>query len=161
MRHVLIEQHRRLAAGHGLQQHAARAADLGVEQALAAEEHVLHALDLADIQRAALVHHRDIAGVHDLLVSRGDLILDGRAVDLHEHHARAAEAVHEEALATEQAAANALLHEDRALNVAVVSQKRSLLHDDRALGRDLDGHDGARKMGGKCDLTVAVRDVVV
>lgn len=73
------------------QNDAPRTGDDGVEKTLAAEEDVLRAADGLHIDLARGVHHGEIAGVHNDLLSRRERILDRRAVDLQKRHAVAGE----------------------------------------------------------------------
>ena len=71
----------------------AGAGEDGVEKALAAQQLVLHAGNLTDLHLHPGGEARHVAGVHHDLLTRLEVVLHQRAVDLGKGHAAAAEAL--------------------------------------------------------------------
>ena len=139
------------AQRHGLQHDLARTGDDGVEKPLAAEEHVLDALDALNVNAAALAHHGKVACVDDEPFAGGKLMLNGGTVDLKKSQTASGELLHDEAFAAEEAGADLFLEEDRQLHAARGGKEGGFLHDDGAVGRVLYGADRTGKAGAEGD----------
>ena len=140
---------------HGLQIDAARSGDDGVENALAAEEHVFDARNAFDLHGAARVHGGEIAGVDDNGLTGLQVVFLHMAVKFAEDRACAGELLENEALAAEEARAELLLEEDRELDAGLAREEPALLHDQFSAGGDLKGTDIAREARSKSDQTRA------
>lgn len=144
-----------LVDGHGLQVDLAGAGDDGVEEALAAEEHILCTPDGLDVHGAAFAHGCKIPGVHDDALTGTQFILLAVAVHFHEQKAIAADPLHDEALTAHQAGAQLLLEIHRQVQALFHGQEAGLLDDKALAGSDLKGNDGAGEAGSKGDHAVA------
>ena len=140
---------------------AAGAGENGVEQALAAQQLVLHAGNLPDLHLHPGGEARHVAGVHHDLLTRLEVVLHQRAVDLGKSHAAAAEALHDEALAAEEACAQPLVEVDGQLYSRHGGQKGTLLEDHIVAGSDGDLLDLAGEAGAEGDHPGAVSGVDV
>ena len=87
-----------------------------MEEAFAAEEDVLCALDGLHINGAGGVCHGQVAGVHDDLLAGLEIVFHGMTVDLDEGDAAAGDLLHDETLAAEEAGHAALLEEGQDLS---------------------------------------------
>ena len=94
---------------HGLQPHMTRTGEPGVEQALAAHKTVLGALHALNLQLHGAAESQNVTSVDNELLTWGKVILYERAIALYERNAVAGQALHDESLAAEEAAANLLV----------------------------------------------------
>ena len=124
-----------------------RSGDDRVEQALAAKQDVLHAGDGLNIDLTAGGHCGQMAGVHHDALTVLKLIIHHMAVELGKDDAVSADALEDEALAAEQAAAQLLLEVDGQLHAGFAGQKRALLEDQLLAGSDLKSLHRAGKTG--------------
>ena len=133
----------------------AGAGDDGVEDALAAEHHVLESRDRLDVHGAGGVHGRQVTGVHHQGLAGVQVVLHDMAVKLGEGHAPAGEFLHDEALAAEEAGAQLLLEKDGQLDALLAGQEAALLHHQLPARADVKGPDAAGEAGGKGDQPLA------
>src|SRR5262249_220221 len=133
------------AQGQRLQPHAAGAGERREEDALAAEE---RGLDLAH-ELDVVVHRgleRDQAPrVHAQRLAGSEVQLADRPARVREHEAVAVQALHDEALAAEEAHADLLLERDADRDAAGRAEERVLLADELAAElREVERDDLAR-----------------
>src|SRR6185295_13959054 len=115
-----------------LQPHRSRPGDLGEEEALAAEEGRLDLADVLDLERYVRRQRDEAAGVDEERLAGVQLAAEDRAAGVDEGEAVAVEALHDEALAAEEADRQALLEPDAERDAARGAEERVLLADQRA-----------------------------
>ena len=126
--------------GHGLQIDPAGTGDDGVNEALAAQQHVLHAFDHLHVHGAGLIHNSQYAGIAYELLAGGKVIILTEAVHLQEYQAGAGDLLHYKALAANKTGPQLLLEVHGEL-YAVGSAKEGVLLADNALaGAKLPGY---------------------
>src|SRR5882672_8855449 len=116
----------------GLEPHLARAAQGREEQAFAPEQRGLQAAHELDVVGDARHQADEAAGIHAQRLARGERALLEHAARVHEHPAVAGQPLHDEALAAEQADAEALVEGDPERHALGGAQERILLADQLA-----------------------------
>ena len=115
-----------------LQPHVAGPGERGEEQALAAEERRLHPADELDVVVDRRLHRDQAAGVDAQRLARLELQLVQHAAGVDEGEAVALQALHDEALAAEQAGADLPLEGDADRDALGGAEERVLLADQLA-----------------------------
>lgn len=110
---------------HGLKPNPSRSRQHGVEQSFAAEQFVLQSWNLTDLHLHARGESCDIAGVHHQLLAGLEIISDYITVDFRESDAAAAQPLHDESFATEQARAESFAEMDRQLDAHFRGEERA------------------------------------
>ena len=129
----------------------------GVEQALAAKDNVLGALDHLCIDFDRLFEAGNVAGIDDHLLSRGKLIFNKVAVNLGKSDAAARKLLHDEAFAAKDAGLCLSIKMNAQLNTAFGSEERALLQNPAFVRTDLDRDDTTREARAKRDHSATVR----
>lgn len=96
---------------HGLQNHFSRTGDNGIEEAFAAKELVLNALNRHNVNGAGAINHGYVTGIHDQLFSGCQNGAPFGTIQFQEHHAWTGHFLHDEAFTGKQTAHSLVLKE--------------------------------------------------
>ena len=139
-----------LGRRHGLQANLAGAGDHSVKQTLAAEEHILHALDHLHIHGAGGVHHGHHAGIADDLLAGLQDVFGAVAIQFKEGQTGACDLLHDEPLAAEEAGTKFLLQVNGKLHTVSRAEESGFLADDALAGAQFPGDEDLMHQKNEC-----------
>ena len=147
--------HGHIGDGHGLEPHFAGTGEQGVEETLTAQKLVFQPGHLLDVHGDGGGEAGHVAGVHHDLLPRCQVVLDELAVNFRKSHPSPGQALHDKALAAEEARPQLAAEVDGQVHRGLCGQEGVFLQDHLLAGPDVQGHDLAGEAGAKGDHALA------
>ena len=142
--------------GHCLQPDLPRSGEDSVEKNLAAEEHILHAGYLLDIDGYGGLEACHVAGIHNELLSGLQFVFHQFSIDFNESGSAAGQLLHDKSFTAEETGADFLIKMDGELDPCLRGKECAFLYDKLPARHNFNRNHLAGEAGTECDHAIAV-----